>query len=93
MIEPSLVDIINNYKTQAECKIQLSMTIDFISSKNSNEICTVHTRSNNIEIVMGNETDQVIKELFESLLQKISRRIRRKIRGFEFVFDRVDLLH
>ena len=69
------------------------MTIDFISSKNSNEICTVHTRSNNIEIVMGNETDQVIKELFESLLQKISRRIRRKMRGFEFVFDRVDLLH
>ena len=39
MIEPSLVDIINNYKTQAECKIQLSMTIDFISSKDSDEIC------------------------------------------------------
>ena len=69
------------------------MTIDFISSKDSDEICTVHTKSNNIEIVMGNETDQVIKELFESLLQKISRRIRRKMRGFEFVFDRVDLLY
>ena len=46
-----------------------------------------------MKFVMGNETDQVIKELFESLLQKISRRIRRKMRGFEFVFDRVDLLY
>ena len=27
-------------------------------------------KSNNIEIMMGNETDEVIEELFQSLLQK-----------------------
>ena len=47
------------------------MTVDFISSKDSDEICTMHTKSNSIEIVMGNETDQIIEELFEYLLQKI----------------------
>ena len=47
------------------------MTIDFTSSKDSDEICTMHTKSNNIEIMMGNETDQIIEELFEYLLQKI----------------------
>ena len=43
------------------------MTISFISSKDSDETRTMRTQSNNIEIMMGNET---IEEIFESLLQK-----------------------
>ena len=39
------------------------------SSKNCDEIRTMRTKSNNIEIMMGNEADEIIKELFESLLQ------------------------
>ena len=50
---------------------------NFISSKDSDEIRTMHTKSNNIEIMIGNERDKIIEELFESLA-KISRRIRRK---------------
>ena len=46
------------------------MTIDFTSSKDSDEICTMHTKSNNIEIMMGNETDQIIEELFEYFCKK-----------------------
>ena len=33
MIRPCLRDIINNHKTQGEWKIQLTMSINFISSK------------------------------------------------------------
>ena len=44
------------------------MVINFISSKDSDEIRTVCAKSNNIEIIMGNEKDEIIKELFESLL-------------------------
>ena len=62
-------DIID-FKTQGEWKIQLTMVINFISSKDSDEICTMHTKSHNIEIMMGNEIDNITKELFESLLQK-----------------------
>ena len=52
------------HKTQGELKIQLTMKINFISSKkDSDETCTMHTKSNNIEIMMGSETDEIIDEL------------------------------
>ena len=53
-----------------ECKIQLIMLINFISSKDSDETRNMHTKSNNIELVMGSEADDIIDERFESLLQK-----------------------
>ena len=49
------------------------MAINFISSEGSDEIGTMHTKSNNIEIMVGNETDEIIKELFESLLHKYQK--------------------
>ena len=45
------------------------MSINFISSKVSNETRTMHTKCHSIEIMMGSEADKIIKELFESLLQ------------------------
>ena len=51
-------------------EIQLTMIINFISSKDSDETRTMHIKSNNIEIMMGNEPGKVIEELFESLLQR-----------------------
>ena len=60
MIRSYLRDIINYHKTQGEKKIQSIMVINFISSKDSNEI---RTKSNDIEIMMGNETDEIIEEL------------------------------
>ena len=65
-IKPYLSNMINNRKTQGEWKIQLTMEINFISSKDSNEARTIHAKSDNIEIIISNETDQII---FESLLQ------------------------
>ena len=43
-------------------KIQLTMTINFISSKDSEETCTMHTKCNNVEIMMSSETDEIISE-------------------------------
>ena len=59
-----------DYKTQGEWKIQLSMTINFVSSKDSDEIRTMHSKSDNIYIMMGDTTNEIIKELFESFLQR-----------------------
>ena len=42
-----------DYKSQGEWKIQLTMAIISISSKGSNETRTMHTKSNNIEILIG----------------------------------------
>ena len=59
-----------DYKTQGEWKIQLTMTINFMASKDSVKTHTMHAKSNNIEIMIGNETDELIRELFDSLLQR-----------------------
>ena len=72
-IRPYLGDMIIDYKTQGEWKMQLTMSVNFISSKDSEEICNLHTRRNNIEIVMVNETDEIIDELFESFLQNYQK--------------------
>ena len=46
----------------------------------------MHTKSNNVEIMMGSETDEIIEDLFESFLQKYHE-------GLEFVYDSVDVLY
>ena len=53
-----------NYKTQGEWKIHLTMSINFISSEDSDETRTMHTKSNNIENMMGNQTAEIIKKTF-----------------------------
>ena len=94
MIRPYLSNIINDHKTQGERKIQLTMAINFISSKeDSDEVCTVHTKSDNIEIMMGSETDEIIEELFKSLLKRYQEGLEESMRGTEFIFDRVDALY
>ena len=84
--------IINDHKTRGEWKIQLIMIINFSSSKDSDKIRTMRTKSNNIEMMMGNEKNKIIEELFESLLQKYQEGLEEKIRGSEFIFDSIDLL-
>ena len=57
------------------------MIINFMSSKDSDEVCTKDTKSNSIEITMGNETDKIIEKLFESLFQKYDEVLEEKMRG------------
>ena len=94
VIRPYLVDMINDHKNQSEWQIQLTTAINFISSKtNSDETRIMHTKSNNIEIMIGSDTDEVIEDLFKSLLQRYQENLEEKMRGSEFVFDGVDVLH
>ena len=53
-IKPYLSDIINDHKTQGKWKIHLTMAINFIFSKDSEKTCTMHTKSDNIEFMIGN---------------------------------------
>ena len=73
MIRPYLSDMIIDYKTQGEWKIQLTVSINFISSNDSGETRNLRTKSNNIEIMIDNETDEIIEELFESLCKNIKK--------------------
>ena len=82
-----------DYKTQGEWGIQFIMIIDFIYSKDSDEIRTMLTKSINIKIMMGNETDEILEEFFKSLLQKYREGLEEKLRGRGFVFESANLLH
>ena len=53
----------------------------------------MHTKSNNIEIMIGNETNEFIKTLFESLLQRHYQELEKSTKGSESIFDSLDLLY
>ena len=69
------------------------MAINFISSEDSNGTRTTHTKSNNVEIMMGSETDEIMKELFKSTVQRYQEGLEESMRGSEFIFDSVDALY
>ena len=69
------------------------MVINFISYKDSNETRTMHTKSDNIEIIIGNETDEIIKKNFQSPLQRHQEGLEKSMKESEFIFDSVDLLY
>ena len=54
-------------KSQGEWKILLTMITVFIPPKESDETRTMCTTRNNKDIMMGNEADEIIEKLFESL--------------------------
>ena len=58
-------DKINGHRTQGVWKIQSTIAFYFISSKDSDETRIMHTKRNNIEIMMGSETDEIIEKPFE----------------------------
>ena len=69
------------------------MAINFISSTDSDETRTMHTKSNNVDIMIGSETNEIIKKLFESFLQKYQEGLEESMRGSEFVYNSVDVLY
>ena len=68
------------------------MDINFISLK-PDETNIIHIRSNNEEFMNGDDTDEIIKERFESFLQKYEENLQNKMRGSDFEFDGVNFLY
>ena len=94
LIEPYLIELISYYKNKGQWKIQLTAQINFISLRpDSNETRVMHTRSDNKEFMNGSDTDEIIKELFKSLLQRCQENLQEKMRGSDFAFDGVNFLY
>ena len=53
----------------------------------------MHTRSDNEEFTNGSDTDEIIKGLFESFLQKYEENLQEKMKGSDFEFDGVNFLY
>ena len=68
--------------------------ISFLSLKpGSDETRIMHTRSDNIEIMIGDDNDNFIEELFKSFLRKYEENVQNKMRGSDFEFDGVNVLY
>ena len=63
-------------------KIQISMDVNFISSEDTGKTRTV-VWSNNMKIMWGSDTDDIIRELFEIFLRNYQD---------EFNFESVELM-
>ena len=70
------------------------MTTSFISSEeDSDEALTMRTKRENIEIMMGSQTDEIIEELLKCLSQRYQEGLEESMRGIEFAFGSLDALY
>ena len=69
------------------------MAINFASSKDSDEIQTMHTKINNVEIMMGNEVQMKLSSTFLNLfLKKYQKALEESMRK-KIIYDNVDVLY
>ena len=68
--------------------------INFTSLKpGSDETPVMYTRSDNEEFMNGDDTDEVIKSLFKSFLQRFEENWQEKMRGSDFEFDGINFFY
>ena len=75
MIIPQLTKLINERKNnnKNEQKTQLIMGINFINITNKEITHTFYVRSDNEEIILGDDTSDIINKLIESFLSNYQK--------------------
>ena len=91
-IKPHLKDMIDNYKSKGECKIQITMRIIFISFIDNNETQLMDTKSDNVEILNGTDTSDAINKLINSFMKRCQEKLETKMKRSIYIFERIDLL-
>ena len=92
-IKPYLRYIIINLQKSDIWKIQLTIAINFISSKDVDEERLMHSKRDNIEFMSYDNANEVVNKLFESLLSTYLIGLETSTRGGEFIFGSVQLLY
>ena len=68
------------------------MKINFISFTDNDEERVIHSKSDNKEIMINDEADEVIKKIFKSIKNRYQNYLE-SMKGSEFVYDYVHLLY
>ena len=92
-IEPCLRNIIIDLQNSDPWEIQLTITINFISSKDAEEERVMHSTSNNTKFIPYSCVNEVIDELFESLCSRYQGNLETSMRGSDFIFDSVQIMY
>ena len=64
-IKPYLRNKITDFQSSHTWKIQLTIAINFISSKDTKEVGVMHSTSNNVKLTSYNDANEVFNKLFE----------------------------
>ena len=86
-------DININLQKSNTCKIQLTIAINFISSKDVDEERVIHSKSYNVEYMLYDNAYEAVNELFESLLSRYQTGLETSMRGCDFISHSVQLLY
>ena len=92
-IKPYLRDVIIYLHDSDIWEIQLAIAINFISSKDVEENCVMHSKCNNIKFTLYNDGNEVIVEFFKTLLSRYQGNFETSIRGSNFIFDSVQTMY
>ena len=91
-IRPYLKDMIDDYKSKGEWKIQITIRIIFISFIDKNETQVIHAKSDNVKIMNGTDTSDAINELIDSFMKRYQDGLETRMNGSSYIFERIDLL-
>ena len=86
-------DTIINLQNSDEWKIQLTISINFISSKDGEEERVMHSIVAIYKFSPYSDANGVIDEICESLRSKYQANLETSMRGKYFIFDSVELMH
>ena len=92
-IRPYLRDIIIDLHESDTWKIQLTIAINFISSKDAGEERVMQSKSDSIEFISYNDTHEVLDKIFIRIPSRYQENLKMKTGGSEYVFDSMQLLY
>ena len=92
-IGPYLRNIIIDLQESDTWKIQLAFAINFISSKDTEEECVMHSGSDDIKFMLYYDVNKVVDELSDSLCSRYQNNLETSMEGSEFIFDSVHLIY
>ena len=72
-------------------KIQISMRVNSISSKGTGETRTIYVWSDNVSIMWGSDTDNIIRKFLKSFLHNYQEEFK-IIKESDFLFEGVELM-
>ena len=92
MIKPNLIKLINKHKNN-NWKIQLTIKIIVIPIYDYNDKRSLYAKTKNVEIMMVSHTDDIVKELFESIMQKCEELMEYSTKNSGLVLEGVELIN
>ena len=91
-MKPYLKHIIIHLQSSDTWKIQLTIAINLIFSKDTEEECVMYSTSDNINFRSYNNVNEVANELLESPRSKYQDNLKTSLRESNFIFDSVQLI-